>query len=96
MVDPNSVLIVKIKPTELESVVIDDDLAGNPNEDVGKGENINPKDLKKEVDTITLIPATNDNKPTHNQVILQEIMADPRRRARDDTDKATTSLYYYY
>ena len=52
-----SVLIVIINPTELEPVVIVDDNAGDPNEDVVKGEEFNHKDLKKEVDKITLILA---------------------------------------
>ena len=39
--------------TEFEPLVVDDDIADNPNEDVVKGKKINPENLDKEVEKLT-------------------------------------------
>ena len=47
------------KTTEFEPLVVDDNIADDPDEDVDKGKKINPENLDKEVEKLTHILAPN-------------------------------------
>ena len=59
VVASESVPIDRNKTTEFESLVIDDNIADDPDEDVDKGKKINPENLDKEVEKLTHILAPN-------------------------------------
>ena len=59
VVASESVPIDRNKTIEFESLVIDDNIADDPDEDVDKGKKINPENLDKEVEKLTHILAPN-------------------------------------